>query len=125
MIKLVVAVARKAGLSAEDFQSHWLGRHAPLVAARAPMLGIRRYVQSHLIEHPANEAFRGIRAMLPPLDGITEIWLNALADLKRGVETEQGRAAAATLAEDERRFVQLDRSRCFLTREHPIFDAAG
>jgi hypothetical protein len=35
---------------------------------------------------------------------------------------DAARDAGAALVEDERRFVRMDRSRLFLTREHLIFD---
>lgn len=124
-VKLVYLLTRKDGMSAAECHETWLRDHGALAAGFAEVSHLAKYVQSHTIEPEWNEAFRASRGFSPPLDGITEIWLNSLADLKRGVETEEGRSAAATLAEDEQRFVQFDRSRCFLTREHLIFDDAG
>jgi hypothetical protein len=45
-----------------------------------------------------------------------------IADLERSGATEAGQKAGMALVEDERRFVEMGQSRCFLTREHVIFD---
>jgi hypothetical protein len=81
-----------------------------------------KYVQSHAIAPDVNAGIQASRNYEPPLDGITEVWVNSLDDMAAGGADEGGRAAAAALVEDERRFVQMDRSRLFLTREHVIFD---
>ena len=82
MIKLVYVITRRADLSVEAFRDYWLHRHGPLVAAQAEALRLRKYVQSHLIDHEANEAMRGVRGMLPAVDGITEVWWESLDALQ-------------------------------------------
>ena len=47
MLKLVYCLRRKQEMSVEDFQRYWRDVHAPLVAERAELLGIKRYVQAH------------------------------------------------------------------------------
>lgn len=125
MIKLVVAVARKPSLSVEAFQAYWLDRHGPLVAACAPALGLRKYVQSHRIQHPANEALRGVRGMLPPLDGIAELWWDSVSDMLAAAATAEGGEAGRVISEDEANFVDLAQCVAFLTREHLVFDRTG
>lgn len=122
MIKLVVAVSRKQTLSAEAFGDYWLNRHGPLVADVARALNIRKYVQSHRIDHPANEAFRNSRAMLPPLDGVAELWWDSLPDMLAAAATSEGAEAGRLVREDEENFVDFERSSAFLTEEHPVFD---
>lgn len=124
-VKIAFLLARKDGLSPAECQATWLRDHGPLAAGFAEVMHMAKYVQSHAIAPAVNERLRASRNSASPLDGVTEIWLNSLADLKRGVETEAGRAASAALIEDERRFVQMNRSRCFLTRERLIFDHSG
>ena len=91
------------------------------MTAQSNALRLRKYVQSHLLDHPANESMRAARGMLPPVDG-TEVWFGSLAEFERGAATDEGRAAGAAMVEDERRCVDFGRSRLFLTREHTIFD---
>lgn len=122
MLKLVYVIQRREGLSPADFCAYWLDRHAPLVTALAPAIGALRYVQSHPYEHPANEAMRSVRGMLPPADGVTEVWWESRAAFEAAYGSPAGQAAAAELAEDEARFIDFAQSQVFLTREHEIFD---
>lgn len=125
MIKLVYVITRRADLSAEAFYDYWLNRHGPLVAAQAKALRLRKYVQSHLVDHPANEAMRAARGMLPPVDGITEVWWDSMADFEAAYATPEGAASGAILAEDEAKFIDFTRSQVFMTHEHLIFDHTG
>jgi hypothetical protein len=121
-VKVTYLLARKEGLSPAECHKAWLADHGPLVASFAETLHMAKYVQSHAIAPEVNAGFQASRNYEPPLDGITEVWVNSLAELDRGGATEAGRRASAALVEDERRFVEMGRSRCFLTREHLIFD---
>lgn len=125
MIKLVYVITRRADLSAEAFHDCWLNRHGPLVAAQADALRLRKYVQNHLIEHPANEALRKARGMLPPVHGVTEVWWDSVADMQSAYASEAGAQSGRVLAEDEAKFIDFERSAVFLTKEHPIFDRTG
>lgn len=122
MLKLVYVISRRGDLSPEAFVDHWLNRHAPLVKEAAPAIGALRYVQSHFHGHPANEAMRSSRGMLPPVDGVTEVWWESRAAFEAAYRTPEGQAAAARLAEDEARFIDFTRSQVFMTEEHEIFD---
>jgi uncharacterized protein (TIGR02118 family) len=125
MIKLVYVITRRADLPAEAFHEYWLNRHGPLVAKQAQALRLKKYVQSHLIEHPANEGLRGVRGMLGPVDGITEVWWDSLEELEIAYATPGGAASGSILAEDEEKFIDFANSQVFLTEEHPIFDHTG
>ncbi len=125
MIKLVYVITRRADLSVEAFRDYWLHRHGPLVAAQAEALQLRKYVQSHLIDHEANEAMRGVRGMLPAVDGITEVWWESLDALQAAYATPEGAASGAILAEDEAKFIDFSNSQVFLTEEHTVFDHTG
>src|SRR5579871_6112163 len=125
MIKLVYAIARRADVPLGDFYDYWLRSHGPRVKGHAEAIGAKRYVQSHTLDTPANEAMRESRGMLPPLPGITEVWWDSLADFQQALSDPRGQAAMADLAEDEAKFIDTANSQIFLTREHPIFDFAG
>jgi uncharacterized protein (TIGR02118 family) len=122
MMKLVYVISRKDGLSHADFATYWRQQHGPLVARSAEAIGALRYVQSHLFDHPANEAMRSVRGMLPPVDGITEVWWESRTAFEAAYATPAGQAAACRLAEDEAKFIDFSASQVFLTEEHPIFD---
>ena len=86
---------------------------------------LREYVQSHTVDDPANEAMRSVRGMLPPVDGITEVWWDSLADMQAAHATKEGIASRRILSEDEAKFIDFAKSQVFLTEEHLIFDRTG
>ena len=69
-----------------------------------------------------NAGFQGGKGYKPPLDGITEVWIPSLQILEQGGAIQAERDASMALVVDEHRFVEMGESRCFLTREHLIFD---
>jgi uncharacterized protein (TIGR02118 family) len=120
VVKLVFCCRRRPELDREEFQRYWLERHGPLVRRlRAAIPSMRRYVQSHTLDTPANDAIRASRGSAEPYDGITEVWFDDLAAL--GATSEEAAAAARRLLEDEACFIDLPRSSVFLTVEHEIF----
>jgi hypothetical protein len=125
MIKLVYVLERRADVSPKDFHDYWLNSHGPKVRGHAEAIRARRYVQSHLIDTPANEGLRSVRGMLEPVPGITEVWWDSLEDLQAATADPAGAAALADLGEDEAKFIDLPRSQVFLTKENFIFDFTG
>ena len=122
MIKLVFCLRRLPHLSLEEFQQYWLERHGPLVRSHAKTLRIKRYVQVHTLDSPANEAIRRSRDAGEPYDGVAELWWDSVEDMAAGSATPEGRAAARELLEDERKFVDLQRSALWVGTEHTIVD---
>ena len=120
MIKLVFCLRRLPPLTLEEFQRHWHERHAPLVRAHAAALGIRRYVQTHTLEHPVNAALRASRGGPDAFDGVAELWWDSAEALAAASASPEGRAAAAELLDDERRFIDLAHSPLFVAVERPI-----
>ena len=120
MLKIVFCLRRRPEFSREEFQAYWRDHHAPLVAERAAALGIRRYVQVHAIDDGISRAIAGPRNGPEPYDGVAELWLDGLDALVEHGRSEAGRAAAAELLDDERRFIDLERSPLFLAEEHVV-----
>ena len=56
---------------------------------------------------------------------MAELWLDSLDALVAAGSAEAGRAASAALLEDERRFIDLERSPLFLAEEHVVIGAGG
>jgi uncharacterized protein (TIGR02118 family) len=120
MVKLVFCCRRRPELSLEEFQRYWLDRHGPLVRSlRRALPQMHRYVQSHTLATPLNEAIRASRGSGQAFDGITEVWFESLDAAFSS--SEEALAAAERLLEDERRFIDLASSSVFLTEEHEIF----
>jgi uncharacterized protein (TIGR02118 family) len=117
MIKLTYCLRRKPGMTWEEFSAYWRDVHAPLVAARAEILGIRRYVQVRTVQDPAlHERFQARNGgSPPPFDGIAEIWYDD--DRFAARQSEEQRIAGRELLEDERNFIDLPNSPLWLGQE--------
>ena len=82
MVKGIFIMARRPGLSLEEFSDHWHGVHGPLVAA---VPGLRRYVQTHAIP----EAY-GIQGVMGPThDGFSELWFDDFASLQAAMASPE------------------------------------
>jgi uncharacterized protein (TIGR02118 family) len=121
MIRVTYALRRRSDLSPEEFSRYWREEHAPLLQRHAAELGIRRYVQAHTTPTALDKALRMARSVEPePYDGVAEIYFDSVDALVAAVSTEKGQAIAAELVEDERRFVDLDRSPIWIAEEHLV-----
>jgi hypothetical protein len=109
-------------MTARDFYTRWLDGHAPLVKEVADDINAVRYIQSHTMDTPVNQQLADSRGMPPAYDGITEVWWNSMEDLVAGMSTPEGREAMARLLEDEKDFIDFEKSYLFITQEHVIFD---
>lgn len=123
MIKLTYCLRRRWDLSAEEFSDYWRDVHAPLVAARAEVLGIRRYVQVRTADAPElHAAFQARNGGSPaPFDGIAELWFDSLEQFLTPPTPEAEQASAELLA-DERNFIDLAASPIWLGDEWTVID---
>jgi uncharacterized protein (TIGR02118 family) len=117
MIKMIFCLHRLPGLSREDFQLYWRERHAPLVQEVAPILRIRRYVQSHSFTHAAIAGPVDARYAGDGFDGVAELYWDSIEDLKEVGGRKEERDAGRRLVADERVFIDLARSPIFWSRE--------
>ncbi len=125
MIKMVVEVWKKPGMSDEAFARRWLVEHGALVKAHARAMGFVRYIQSHKLPSPAIDAFAEGRGWTGPPDGLTEVWWESEASMHAALASTEGQAASAILAEDEVQFTDGKRLSAFLAAEEVIFDFAA
>lgn len=116
MLHLIFCLRRLPHLSREEFQRYWREVHAPLVARHARTLGIQRYVQAHTIDPIGSRAIAEARGAPDPYDGVAEIWLK-LEDLGKNPRAID---AGRELIEDERRFIDLERSPIFFAEDHVV-----
>jgi hypothetical protein len=119
-LKATYLLTKRDDLTQAQCHETWLRDHGPLVASFAEPLQMAKYVQSHAIAPEVNAGIQAGRNYEPPLDGITEVWIKPSDGTS--ADPEAARKGSAALVEDERRFVQMEKSRLFLTREHVIFD---
>ncbi|MEM7004020.1 MAG: EthD domain-containing protein [Pseudomonadota bacterium] len=120
MIRLVFCLRRQAHLSRAEFQDYWLNTHAPLVAGFSSDLDILRYVQTHTLDDPGNQAAQQARGnMEPEYDGVAELWWASEPDFEAMQSNPAAATAGAALLEDEARFIDLANSPLWLAYEYP------
>jgi uncharacterized protein (TIGR02118 family) len=117
MIKLVFCLRRRADFSSEEFQRYWRDVHAPLVRKHKDVLRIKRYVQLHTDLGPLSERLRKSRGATEPYDGVAELWYESREALESLGRDAKARAAGRALLEDERRFIDLERSSIWVGSE--------
>lgn len=124
MIKMVVEVWKKPGMTDEQFRERWLVEHGGLVKKLARDMGFLRYIQSHKIPSPDIEEFARGRGWKPAPDGITEVWWESRESMEAALSSAAGQEASRLLAEDEIQFCDTPRLSAFLADEQTIFDFA-
>ena len=120
MIKLTFCLRRRPNMTVEEFQRYWRTTHADLIAKRAEVLGIRRYVQLHSADLPGlHESLQRRNGGAPlPYDGVAELWFDSLEDFIGGGPDRM--QASAELLADERNFVDLPNSPMWLGEENVV-----
>ena len=106
MIKVVLLVRRKPGISREEFRRYYESRHAPLAASQ--LRSCVRYVRNFVVEDVAGD---------PDFDCVTEFWYEAdgpWSEARQHIASEAGRR---TLADDEAEFMDRDSMRVVVVAE--------
>lgn len=122
MIKMVVEVWKKPGMTDEQFASRWLNEHGALVRKHARAMGFLRYVQSHKVSSPEIDAFAEGRGWKRPPDGLTEVWWESKEAMQAAMSSPEGMEASAILQDDEEQFIDPPRISAFLATDEVIFD---
>jgi uncharacterized protein (TIGR02118 family) len=112
MIKLVYCIAKKPGLTDEDFFRYWKTVHGP-IGARIP--GLRKLVQSH--RATISGALPGSNRQ-PGYDGVAELWFDDVEALQAARRAPEWKAST----EDEDNFIDHNKVSYFISEEHIIFD---
>lgn len=120
MIKLTFAVRRRSDIAPVEFHRYWRDEHGPLVRSLQPVLRVQRYVQTHRLETPFNDALRSSRRALEAFDGLAELWWDDIDTLVAATSSPEGSAAGRTLLEDEAHFIDLEQSALWLGEEIEI-----
>ena len=125
VIKVVMALRRRDDVAPEEFHRYWREEHGPLARRLLEPLNLRRYVQTHTLDTDLNAQLAAARGTVEAFDGVAELWWDSLDDLLAALGSEDGQRANAELAEDEARFIDLERSSLFLAEEQVVFDGEG
>src|SRR3546814_19582073 len=86
MLKVIVLLRRKAGLSTEQFVDHYENRHVPLGREMLPSIG--RYVRNYLDPNSLSAGRQEGDALSPSFVVITELWF----EHQRSAERRVGKA---------------------------------
>jgi hypothetical protein len=84
----------------------------------AEVMGAKRYVQSHTLDTPLNEALRQSRGMLAEYDGVAEVWFESVEALMQGMGSPEGEKLGSALHGDEKNFIDHANSTAFIVEEH-------
>jgi uncharacterized protein (TIGR02118 family) len=106
LIKGVWQHKRKRGMPLGDFRKYWIEVHGAL-GKQVP--GLRRYVQSHLID----EAYLYAE---PLFDGVAQLWFDSPEAMTAAFESPAGKALAA----DGPNFIDPATLKHFVAREHIV-----
>lgn len=118
LTKVFFPLRHLESLEEADARAYWLRNHGPVIRAHAPASGILRYLQVHRIDHPLEAALRQSRGtQVEPYLGHAEVWISG-----DRVQTEESRVAGLAAVEDERRFIDFERSTMWLAKEHVVID---
>jgi len=121
MLKIILCIKRKPGMTREQFHSYWKGEHKDVVKQVAGSLGMRRNVHNRTLSTDLDNRIRQGRGALPDdYDGVAESWFDSLEALISATSTEEGRKAAKLLAEDEERFIDFSQSKIFFVEEEVV-----
>ena len=109
MVKVMLLLKRKPGLSLEEFIERYESIHVPLALRHATPKMLR--YERHFL-HPSPRDIYGDEQGEPEYDVITEIWYEDM-DVLRGVQRgmQQNSARVAEIIEDEEKLFDREKSR--------------
>ncbi|MCG8017472.1 MAG: EthD domain-containing protein [Candidatus Thiodiazotropha sp. 'RUGA'] len=112
-----MCLTRHPNISRAEFRDYWMNKHGPFFMRNAAVMGAKKYVQSHTLDSPLNEALKQSRDMLPEYDGIAEVWFESTEALMEGMSSPEGQQLGETLLEDEKNFIDHTKSSAFIVEE--------
>jgi uncharacterized protein (TIGR02118 family) len=110
MVKVVVLLTRREGMSREEFERYWREQHLPLVAQ---LPGLRRLVVNYVLPDPNDPA--------PAYDGVAEDWFDDLQAHDAALASPQGQAVLA----DAPNFLDMTRFQLMIVEEEEVPLAVG
>jgi uncharacterized protein (TIGR02118 family) len=119
-VHLVFCLRRLPALTLSEFLGYWRDTHGPLVRERAAALHIERYEQTRPLPGWPAQPVADARNAPEPYDGIASLWFSSVEEFSAGGSTPEGRRAARELLEDERRFIDLERSPIWLAEDQQV-----
>lgn len=110
MLKLIVCMKRKPGLSRKEFNAYWRDNHGPLVKSVPQfMRHVRKYVQCHLID-----GAEPVVGSIPNYDGVAALWFDSPETMQQAFTEPR---YLEIIRPDELKFIDLDNCLSFQTEE--------
>lgn len=106
-VKLIFQLKRKSGWSLADGRKYWIEVHGPIVKQ---LPGLRRYVQSHLVDAAYNYAE-------PKWDGVAQLWVDDAAAMQTLLDSKEFKEGAWP---DGEKFLDLSIARSLVAQEHRV-----
>ncbi|KAL3701776.1 hypothetical protein R1sor_019798 [Riccia sorocarpa] len=121
LVKAVVMVKRKKGISFEDFDKYWAGEHSSLVC-NIPLFRekILKYNQLHLDLPRMQFAAENGVPVCNDFDGIGEVYAKSYQDLRDFFESD---VYKNIVEPDERKFVEKHECKRFFVYDEVHYDA--
>lgn len=112
MVKIIICVMRKPGLSHEEFDLYWRSHHAAVIKSVPEFTRhVRRYVQCHLAAQ--DTPFLAASGY----DGVAELWFDDIAALNTAFTEPR---YLEVIRPDELKFVDMERTISLVTEELEI-----
>ena len=110
MIKVIVLLRRRDGISREEFARYYREQHRPLVAK---LPGLRRLVVNHVLPDPSGRE--------PAYDAVAEDWFDDLQAMGAAFASPEGQAIIA----DAPNFLDMSRLQLLVVEEEEIPLSSG
>lgn len=124
VFKIIYCIRRKAGLTREQFLSHWLEFHGPIVVEHKAVLRIARYVQTTPLDDDFSKRVERRGVLQPAYDGVAELYWSSEPDFRHAFTDPEALRVQKILADDERNFVDHAGSARWISREIVVLPGA-
>lgn len=122
MLKMIYCIRKKEDIASDEFFRYWKKEHGPIVKRYAAAMRIVRYTQNPTLKTPFNDAIREAKGHQEPFDGIAELWWKDIDDLQQAMISVDFTEAQNALFEDEKKFIDFERSCSYFCEEHAVID---
>lgn len=118
IVKICFPLRHLTKLSEAEARRYWHTNHGPLIRSHGQSTGVLRYIQVHRAGHSADEALRASGGVnVEPYLGHAEVWIS-----HNRVPTTESNTANQAALEDERKFIDFERSAMWVCKEYSFID---
>lgn len=125
-IKFCYLLQPKEGMSQADCHRTWNMEHGYLIRRHSGCTRFARYIQNHTLDDALNDQLRASRGSPERYAGLTEAWFDRYDLVKIfGDPESEGARGFGRFLEDEKRFIEFERSTLFAAKEIVFVDRVG